>query len=154
MTAEGKNGRLVTNMAPRSATGSDINYTVAGGRLAAIRELLLRVKVLSRSVETQQWHFSSIGQAAVALAALAHHKVVLESVVGLVRGGGRQGLLLITIGVDDALGRARAAYTARLLAGAGGDRTPYEAKPGQSTATSSVELYAPFGHAGRLTSGR
>lgn len=146
--AEGRQGRLVTNIAPRSATGSDINYAVAGGGLAAIRELLLRVKILSRRVEIQHWTFASIGQTAGALAALAHRKVVLESVHVLVRDGGRQKMLTVAVGIDDALGTARAAYTARLLAGAGGIRTPYEVKPGQSTVTSRVELFAPYGLAG------
>jgi FAD/FMN-containing dehydrogenase len=120
VTAEGRSGRLVTNMAPRSATGPDLNYLLAStiGTLARIRVLWLRVRPAPVKRAEVILHFDRLGHALGALAALAHRKAHLESAHFVSQGGFHTLVLVHDEGTD--LGRARAKFADSIVRAAGG----------------------------------
>ena len=146
--ASGPLGGLITNPAPRSATGPDINYLVVGVRdLAEVRSVLLRIKVRAGTLVEQAYSFSALEPAITALAALAHGKSCFEWAYLVADGPGD---VVVTVGHDTAseLGRARKAHVERLVSSCGG--SPADGVRAAPDSGRSIELWAPYNAARAL----
>ncbi|MBI5529740.1 MAG: FAD-binding oxidoreductase [Deltaproteobacteria bacterium] len=139
ISAQGKGGRLVTNMAPRSATGPDLNYLVSStaGALARVREIWLRVHPAPSARGEAVYRFDLLERAAAALASLAHRKAKIEAAHFTSNGSFHTLVLVHDTGTD--LGRARAQFADTIVRAAGA---------ATAEAGVSVEPVDPGGRAG------